>query len=126
MKRFLLLLVCCFTLLALTACDRAEGTWKFVEKTTDILGFVKTVKVGDIVDDKEITKDYVVIVFNKDGTGTLSMESLDGALSFTWVYEEDDDIIITGNLISFEAEIDDGYLTFEYLGSEYKLKRSFF
>ena len=46
MKKFLLLLICCFTLIGLTGCS-VQGTWKFEEKTAEIAGFQITYKIGD-------------------------------------------------------------------------------
>ena len=68
MKKFLLLLICCFTLIGLTGCS-VQGTWKFEEKTAEAFGIQKTYKIGDKdALGKEITEDYLVIEFNKDGT----------------------------------------------------------
>ncbi len=123
MKKIILLLICCFTLIGLTGCDATVGTWKFSEKTAEVAGFVKTYKVGDKdLLGKEITEDYMVVVFKKDGTGTLTQSYVDGAFTFTWV-EEDDVIKATGELVSFEAKVEDGYLVFDYLGETYKLKK---
>ena len=123
MKKILLLLVCCFVLFALAGCDKAEGTWKFVEKKTEVLGFERTLVVGDTdLLGNEITEDYMVVVFNKDGTGTLTQSYIDGSFTFTWV-EEEKIIKATGTLVNFEAQIVDGYLVFEYDASTYKLEK---
>ena len=123
MKKIMLLLICCFTLFALVGCDSAQGTWKFVEKTTEIAGFVKTINVGDKDTlGKDVTEDYLVVVFEKDGTGTLTQAYVDGSFTFTWV-EEDGVIKATGDLVSFEAKIEKGYLILDYAGGTNKLKK---
>ena len=123
MKKLLLLLVCCFVLFALTGCDKAEGTWKFVEKKTELLGFERTLVIGDTdLLGNEITEDYMVVVFNKNGTGTLTQSYLDGSFTFTWVMEEEV-INVTGQFVNFEARIEDGYLVFKYDNSTYKLQK---
>lgn len=122
MKKFLLL-ICCLVVLGLTACDTAEGTWKMESKTTEVFGFQKTFGIGDKDElGKEITEDYMVVVFEKDGTGSLTQAYVDGSFTFTWA-EEDDEIKVTGTLVNFVAKIEDGYLVFKYLGSTYKLKK---
>ena len=115
MKKFLLLLVCCLTVLVLAGCDSAVGTWKFVERTS-ILGTV--IKAGE----NDITEDYLVIVFEKDGTGTFNQEDMSVIVAFEWTQEEDV-IKVTGKLVNFDAKIEDGYLIFEYAGSTYKMKK---
>ena len=123
MKKILLLLVCCFALFALAGCDSAEGTWKFVEKKTEVMGFERTLTIGekDLLGN-DITEDYMVVVFNKDGTGTLTQSYIDGSFTFTWVMEEEV-IKVTGQLVNFEAKIEDGYLVFKHDGSTYKLEK---
>ena len=123
MKKIMLLLICCFTLFALAGCDSAVGTWKFYEKTTDIAGYVKTIKVGEKDTlGKDVTEDYMVVVFEKDGTGTLTQTYVDGSFTFTW--EEVDGVIkVTGNFVNFDAKIEKGYLIFDYAGGTYKLKK---
>lgn len=115
MKKLLLLLVCCLTVLTLAGCDSTVGTWKFVEKT-NLLGIVT--KAGE----NDITEDYLVIVFEKDGTGTFTQKDTKLTLAFNWV-EEDNLIKVTGTLVNFEAKIETGYLLFDYAGSSYKMKK---
>ena len=115
MKKLLLLLVCCLTVLSLAGCDATVGTWKFAEKTS-ILGIVT--KAGE----NNITEDYLVIVFEKDGTGTFRQEDLEMTFAFNGVKEEDL-IKVSGTLINFEARIEKGYLLFDYAGASYKMKK---
>ena len=123
MKKIIALFVCCFTLFCLLGCDVATGTWKFHSKTAEVWGFSKTFNIGDKdLIGNDITEDYLVVIFNKDGTGTLTQSYADVNLTFTWV-EEDDVIKVTGQLVSFDAKIEDGYLIFDYIGETYKLKK---
>lgn len=118
MKKIMLLLICCFTLFALAGCDSAVGTWKFHEKTT--AGTV--IQVGTVLLGKEYTENHTVVVFEKDGTGTFTQDTLDLTYNFTW--EEVDGVIkVTGNFVKFDAKIEKGYLVFDYAGGTYKLKK---
>ena len=122
MKKFLLLLICCFTLIGLTGCS-VQGTWKFEEKTGEAFGIQKTYKIGDKdALGKEITEDYLVIEFNKDGTGTLSQAYVDASFTFTWT-EEDKVITGTGTFGKFEAQKDGSTLIVKFMGETYKLKK---
>lgn len=122
MKKFLLLLICCFTLVGLTGCS-VQGTWKFEEKTGEAFGIQKTYKIGDKdALGKEITEDYLVIEFNKDGTGTLSQAYVDASFTFTWT-EEDKVITAKGDLVAFEAHKDGSTLIVKFMGETYKLKK---
>lgn len=47
MKKFLLLLVCLFTIMGLTSCDKAVGEWKFNELEASVAGISATIKDGE-------------------------------------------------------------------------------
>lgn len=122
MKKFLLLFVCLFALFGLTSCDVAGTTWKFEEKTTpSLLGGTTTTKVGDTVLGKEITEDHMVVVFEKEGKGTMTFEGV--AIEFTWVQEDKVIKATKSDATLFEAKIEKNRLIFEYLGSTFKLKK---
>ena len=121
MKKFLLLLVCCFTLLGLAGCDSATGTWKFEQKTSSLTGTITT------ANDEGFSKDYLVIELKNDGTGTLSGDYFGETKACTWSQNDEGVIRIeAGLLVKFDAKVEDGCLVFTILTETFKLKKSLF
>lgn len=123
MKKFLLLLVCCFALLGLTSCKaKVVGTWKFAEMTVEVAGVSKTVKAGESFMGQAISEDYMVLVLEKDGTGTMTVFGVDAAQELTW--EKDGDVVkITSDGETLEATLEDDYLVLSEDGSSIKFAK---
>ena len=92
MKKFLLLLICCFTVLGLAGCGKNEvvGEWKLAEMTVEMGGATTTIKAGESFMGMEISEDAYVITFDKDGTGSMksSMAGAENEIEFNWEYED--------------------------------------
>lgn len=116
MKKFLLLLICCLTLIGLTGCSvKVMGTWEMEELTTKILGFEKTLHVGEEYLGTELTSDYIVVEFKLDGTGTLTMKGSEPQ-NITWEINEDTVKIIDSNDAEIAAKLDGKFLVIDMTG----------
>ena len=116
MKRILLLLVCCLTLIGLSGCSlKVMGTWEMEELTTKILGFEKTLQVGEEYLGTELTSDYIVVEFKLDGTGTLTMKGSEPQ-NITWEINEDTVKIVDSNDAEITAKLDDKFLVIDMTG----------
>lgn len=127
MKRFLLLLICCLTLVGLSGCSvKAIGTWELAELTTKVIGMEKTYKIGDDYEGTKLTGEYTSITLKLDGTGTITMLGSEPT-EITWEINDDDDVIISSDNLKIEAELEDGYLEFDMsmfgTGIEFRLTR---
>lgn len=130
MKKFLLLLICCFSLLGLTSCGKnaVVGEWKLAEMTVEVGGMTTTIKAGESFMGMSISEDYMVLEFSKDGTGKIkSAAAGEMEEEFTWEYkdkkyylsstdEEDDEVL--------EVVIEDDYLIMTQEGTTIKFKKS--
>lgn len=125
MKKFLLLLICCFSLLGLTSCGKnaVVGEWKLYEMTVELGGMTTTIKAGESFMGMSISEDYMVLVFEKDGTGKIkSAAAGEMEEEFTWEYkdkkyylsstDEEDEVL--------EVVIEDDYLIMSQEGTTIK------
>jgi hypothetical protein len=116
MKKILLLLVCCLTLVGLSGCSlKVWGTWEMAELTTKVLGFEKTLAVGDEYLGTELTSDYIVVEFKTDGTGSLKMKDSDPT-SITWELNEEIVKITDSNDVTIDAKLEDKFLVIDMTG----------
>ena len=116
MKKILLLLICCLTLIGLTGCSlKVVGTWEMEELSTKIAGFEKNYRVGDQYLGTELTSDYVVVEFKNDGTGSLSMKGSDPE-SITWELNDENVKITDSHGVIIDAKLEDKFLVIDMTG----------
>lgn len=120
MKRLFALLLLLFTVVSLSACDKAVGEWKVYE--VEVLG--TTFQVGEKVLGQEVTEDMLVLKFNHDNTGEQRKTSGSKTTieSFTWTKEEDVYYLVLNDQ-TLEVKMVDNHLEVEMLGTIYRLSK---
>ena len=127
MKKFLLLLVCCLTLVGLSGCSlKAIGTWELSEVSFKVGPIGTTVKAGESYLGMEIDPEFTVITLKLNGTGTIVLA---GSEPTEVEWEAKDGIIkISDEDGTIEAKLEDDFLVFEssFFGmtAEYKLAKA--
>ena len=120
MKRFFVFLLLLFTVVSLSACDKAVGEWKVYE--IEVLG--TTFQVGEKVLGQEVTEDMLVLKINNDNTGEKITKSGSKTTieTFTWS-KEGDVYYLTLDNQTLEVKLVDKHLEVELLGTIYRLSK---